>query len=103
MTKPITTTLMLIGIVSVSGAGALAPSEYPVAGTQPSQRPAGAPVIREVQKTAGWYEQALTGITKPYPTSLRFLESQGNWYTPFNHPGMYGRYDIRGWHSMPRD
>ena len=27
-----------------------------------------------------------------------FLEDQGNWYTPFNHPGMTGRYDIRGWH-----
>jgi hypothetical protein len=101
MTKHITTLLMLVGLVWVIGPTAVTAGEYPIAGTQPSQRPAGAPVIREVQKPEGWYEQALTGITKPYPASLRFLENQGNWYTPFNHPGMYGRYDIRGWHSMP--
>mgnify|MGYP001825508724 CR=1 FL=1 len=101
MTKHIVTALMLLVLVSDFGIGAVTAGEYPIAGTQPSQRPVGAPVIREVQKPEGWYEQALTGITKPYPASLRFLENQGNWHTPFNHPGMYGRYDIRGWHSMP--
>ena len=73
---------------------------FPIAGTQPYQRPAGAPVIREVQKPEGWFTRALTGISQPYPASLRFLEDQGNWYTPFNHPGMLGRYDIRGWHGQ---
>jgi hypothetical protein len=73
--------------------------DYPVAGTQPSARPAGAPVVREVRKPEGWYTEALTGITKPYPPSLGFLEDQGNWYTPFNRPGMVGRFDIRGWHQ----
>ena len=71
--------------------------EYPIAGTQPSQRPAGAPQVSEVVKPEGWYAEALYGISKPYPSSLKFLEDQGNWYTPFNRPGMGGRYDIRGW------
>jgi hypothetical protein len=91
---------ILIGIGAVQGAMALADDGYPIAGTQPSERPAGAPMIREVRKPEGWFTRALTGISRPYPPSLRFLEDQGNWYTPFNHPGMYGRYDIRGWHSQ---
>jgi hypothetical protein len=37
-------------------------------------------------------------VSQPYPASLRFLEDQGNWYTPFNRPGMLPPYDIRGWH-----
>jgi hypothetical protein len=72
---------------------------YPIAGTQPSARPAGAPVVREVRKPEGWFSEALTGVDRPYPSSLGFLEDQGNWYTPFNRPGMVGRYDIRGWHQ----
>lgn len=70
-----------------------------IAGTQPDQRPTQAPEITEVNKSAAWYEQALTGLQPPYPPSFRFLEDQGNWYTPFNHPGMTGRYDLRGWLS----
>ena len=46
-----------------------------------------------------WYQRALTGVAPPYPSSLRFLEDQGEWYTPFNHPGMTGPYDIRRWHD----
>jgi len=72
---------------------------YPIAGVDPSQRPVGAPVIETVVKPAGWYTTALTGISQPYPQSLRFLEDQGNWYTPFNEPGMAPRYDIRGWYT----
>ena len=71
---------------------------FPIAGTNPSQRPQGAPVIRTVERDPSWYATALTGISQPYPNSLRFLEDQGNWYTPFNRPGMTGPYDIRGWH-----
>ena len=41
------------------------------------------------------------GIEPPYPESLRFLNDQGGWYTPFIAPGMTGPYDIRGWHSAP--
>ena len=87
-------TLIMIATDSVA--------EYPVAGVEPSQRPAGAPVIREFKKGDEWYAQAKTGITKPYPPSLSFLEDQGPWYTPFNHPGMMGSYDIRGWHKAKR-
>lgn len=43
--------------------------------------------------------RALTGGEPPYPASLRFLEDQGAWHTPFTHPGMTGPYDIRRWHG----
>ncbi len=94
------TIAVLLAAVSGPMLGDTLEGGYPVAGTQPFQRPAGAPVISEVQKTEGWYTRALTGISLPYPASLRFLEDQGNWYTPFNHPGMHGRYDIRGWYGQ---
>lgn len=95
----VSTVTMTIGIAAVPVVWAASDNGYPVGGTQPSQRPAGAPVIRTVDKPAGWYTRALTGISRPYPASLRFLEDQGNWYTPFDRPGMIGRYDIRGWHD----
>lgn len=76
------------------------PSSYPIAGTQPDQRLPGAPTINQLAKSKGWYQQALTGLQKPYPHSLRFLEDQGNWYTPFTRPGMTGPYDLRGWHRQ---
>lgn len=76
-----------------------APTGLFVAGVIPSERPAGAPEITQVRHDADWYAQALTGVSQPYPGSLKFLEDQGNWFTPFTHPGMHGRFDIRGWHS----
>ncbi len=72
---------------------------YPIAGAQPDQRPSGAPTITQASKEDGWYAQALHGLSAPYPASFKFLENQGNWYTPFTHPGMTGRYDIRDWHQ----
>ncbi len=72
---------------------------YPIAGVQPDQRPAGAPTIAQTNKGNGWYVQALHGLSTPYPASLKFLENQGNWFTPFTRPGMTGPYDIRGWHQ----
>lgn len=87
--------LAVVALCSFSG---FASADYPIAGVDPSQRPVGAPVITSVDRDANWYNQALHGVTRPYPSSLRFLEDQGNWYTPFNHPGMPGPYDIRGWH-----
>lgn len=72
-----------------------------IAGTTPSERPANAPVIAEAHKDAAWYATALTGVEQPYPYSLKFLEDQGNWFTPFDHPGMTPPYDLRGWHSNP--
>lgn len=71
-----------------------------IAGVEPSVRPEGAPVITEMAKDAAWYSLALTGVSQPYPASLRFLEDQGAWFTPFIHPGMTGPYDIRSWHSQ---
>jgi len=90
---------LLCSVIGGSAASTSAMAEYPVAGVDPHQRPANAPVITEVQKDHAWYMRALTGVSEPYPASLRFLEDQGNWYTPFNHPGMTEPYDIRNWHK----
>jgi hypothetical protein len=76
-----------------------APEPPFIVGTEPSVRPPWAPRIRVFQKDAEWYRRALTGILPPYPSSLRFLEDQGPWYTPFTHPGMTSPYDIRNWHG----
>ena len=71
-----------------------------IAGENPDQRPAGAPVKSDTEKKDNaWYGDALFGVTQPFPRSLKFLESQGDWYTPFSHPGMPGRYDLRGWQN----
>lgn len=70
-----------------------------IAGTNPAERPANAPTITEVQKDATWYASALQGVSQPYPASLRFLENQGNWFSPFTHAGMPPPYDLRGWHT----
>lgn len=86
--------LMLLVLIS-----AVVVAEYPIAGTAPSQRPVNAPVISAVVHPGVWYTAALHGVSRPYPHSLRFLENQGNWHTPFNRPGFRGRYDIRGWHQ----
>ncbi len=75
-------------------------SDLPIAGLDPSQRPEGAPRILTVNRSGEWYRGALHGVARPYPHSLRFLEDQGNWYTPFTRPGMPGRYDIRGWYGQ---
>ena len=69
-----------------------------IAGTTPSKRPVDAPVITENIKDGNWYAQALRGVDRPYPYSLRFLEDQGDWFNPFLKPGMTGPYDLRGWH-----
>ncbi len=86
--------------VETVGAPALPEGQYLyVAGVAPSVRPAGAPVITEFVKTPEWYAQALSGVSQPYPESLKFLEDVGGWWAPFIHPGMTGPYDIRGWHA----
>lgn len=71
-----------------------------IAGVEPYQRPAGAPTITTVHHDRDWYMRALHGIAPPYPADFRFLEDQGNWYTPFDHPGATGRYDIRNWYRQ---
>ncbi|MCU7844777.1 MAG: hypothetical protein KZQ93_13150 [Candidatus Thiodiazotropha sp. (ex Monitilora ramsayi)] len=74
-------------------------ADYPIAGVEPSIRPENAPAIEWVNHNKAWYESSLTGIQQPYPKSLYFLDNQGDWYTPFNRPGMTGRYDLRKWHQ----
>jgi len=91
-------TLLAI-IAAISFVDVALGDEYPIAGLDPSVRPAGAPVITFYPKDAGWYRYALTGVIPPYPSSLRFLEFQGAWHTPFVRPGMTGPYDIRNWHG----
>ncbi len=88
--------------LAVLGGAALAAQDggaYPVAGLKPDQRPAGAPVISFMQKDAAWYSRALSGVSKPYPPSLWFLDNQGAWFNPFQHPGMLPPYDIRSRHK----
>ena len=70
-----------------------------VAGLAPHQRPQGAPVIKVFTPDSAWRARALTGIGAPVPASLRFLDDQGAWYPPFNHPGPPGYYDLRNWHG----
>ena len=70
-----------------------------VAGLAPHQRPEGAPAIKEFTSDPAWRARALTGASAPVPASLRFLDDQGAWYTPFNHPGGPGYYDLRRWFS----
>ena len=84
----------------LTGSTTMVAAEYPMAGISPWQRPLGAPVITTVDHPGAWYTAGLHGVSRPYPYSLRFLEDQGNWYTPFIRPGMPGRYDIRGWHDQ---
>ncbi len=74
-----------------------------VAGLAAHQRPAGAPVVREFAPAPRWRSYSLTGVSEPVPASLGFLNSQGAWYTPFNHPGMPGYYDLRNWHHGSRE
>jgi len=91
--------LMLLLAFGLSSGQVAAEYSFPVGGLTPSQRPAGAPVISTFDKDAAWYNHALHGVARPYPHSLRFLEDQGAWHTPFNRPGMPPPYDIRGWHT----
>ena len=90
--------LIAMAIMSVLSGSGVAHAEF-IAGVDASKRPENAPVITKAQKPADWYEKALHGVTAPYPYSLHFLENQGNWFNPFIHPGMRGRYDIRGWYQ----
>ena len=91
---------LLLLTAALAVASDSAESQHPfVSGIEPSKRPAGAPVIQEFSKNDGWYARARKGVQEPYPESLRFLEDQGAWYTPFDHPGMPPPYDLRNWHS----
>jgi hypothetical protein len=91
------TALAVTGMLAMNSA--LPAEDAHIAGLEPSMRPAGAPVIALYPKDTAWYRYALTGVSRPYPASLRFLEDQGAWHNPFVRPGMTGPYDIRNWHG----
>ncbi|QLQ26068.1 MAG: hypothetical protein HZT41_15525 [Dechloromonas sp.] len=90
--------LMLLLGPLLAGANVLAEAPVFVAGLAPYQRPADAPVITVFEQTPEWQARAMRGITPP-PTGIDFLKYQGAWYTPFIHPNLTGRYDIRGLHA----
>ncbi len=85
-------------LVLVAAGASVSAQDILIAGVNPAERPAHAPEITTEAKDPQWHADALTGVSEPYPDSLRFLEAQGSWFTPFSHPGMTGPYDIRGWH-----
>ncbi len=91
---------LVVLLAAVLASAASVHADVAVMGLAPAQRPEGAPWIDHVNHTGDWYSHALRGVDQPYPHSLRFLEDQGNWHTPFNRPGMTGRYDIRGWYQQ---
>ena len=88
--------IALFGMLTVVGVSTAEISGF-IAGLEPASRPAGAPVITHFEQTPVWQAQALRGITPPH-AGLDFLKYQGAWYTPFIHPNLLGRYDIRGLH-----
>jgi len=96
---PKTLPTIMVSVFMLGQSGIAAAQTYPIAGSAPYQRPEGAPTLVSVNHGPPWYANALTGVAQPYPVSLRFLEHQGNWYTPFNRPGMLPPYDIRHWHQ----
>lgn len=85
--------------LALSAAAWAAAGAYPLAGSEPDRRPQTAPRI--VAPPPQDRRIVLHGIAEPIPASLKFLDDQGSWYTPFAHPGMTGLYDLRGWHTSP--
>jgi hypothetical protein len=95
LTTAMTLLVAQCGTIAVHAAPSLA---HPVAGLAPFQRPANAPV--QTAPPVLDARQALRGVSSPVPDSLKFLNDQGGWYTPFTHPGMTAPYDLRGWHAV---
>ena len=97
--------MLMAAVVALTSAASAHPASSAgtgwVAGTTPDRRPEGAPVLSQYLKPPQWLASATQGITQPLPSSLRFLDDQGGWYTPFTRPGMPGPYDIRGLHRAP--
>ena len=96
LTAILTVLIVQCSAIAVHAAPSL---PYPVAGLTPFQRPANAPVLRASPVLDA--RQALHGVSSPVPDSLKFLNDQGVWFTPFTQPGMTGLYDLRGWHAAP--
>ncbi len=84
---------------AVGIAGDKPPAYRYLAGSAPFQRPANAPVIKSRNVTPELRALALRGVVEPVPASLKFLNDQGAWYTPFDQAGMPGYYDLRQLHT----
>jgi hypothetical protein len=84
---------------AVGIAGDNPPAGRYLAGSAPFQRPADAPVIKSRNVTPEMRAHALRGVVEPVPASLKFLNDQGAWYTPFDQAGMPGYYDLRQLHT----
>lgn len=84
----------LLAVAGIVNSPAAVADEF-VAGTTPDRRPHNAPRINILKHTPAMRARALRGVSKPIPPSLRFVDDQGGWYTPFTRPNMPGRYDIR--------
>ena len=91
----------IVPLVALATAASAQTPAY-IAGVQPDSRPAAAPRIERFEKPAGWLGRATRGVEKPHPDSLKFLDDQGAWYTPFTRPGMTGPYDIRHLAPVPK-
>lgn len=89
----------VIAAFSLTHVARAADDTFFVGGTTPDRRPENAPRLSAFDKNDAWYAHARTGISEPFPASLKFLDDQGGWFNPFIQPGMTGPYDIRAWHA----
>lgn len=87
------------GATETQGATPAATAAPVIAGLQPDRRPEAAPRITTAHTDARGKERRLTGVLKPWPGNVEQMAEQGGWYSPFFHPGMPGRYDLRQWHA----
>lgn len=91
---PLTFAILLSFAGPLSAPVSVVAQEF-VAGTAPDRRPLGAPRVDVFTLTPELRAKALRGVSKPVPPSLRFVEDQGGWFTPFTQPNMPPPYDIR--------
>ncbi|MFV0366868.1 MAG: hypothetical protein ACK5KM_00260 [Hyphomicrobiaceae bacterium] len=89
--------LMMTGFLGAAATSAFSEARV-VGGITPDRRPEGLPREERSGLTQKARQDALRGVVQPYPPSLKWLDDQGGWFTPFSHPGMTGPYDIRQWH-----
>ncbi len=85
--------------IGVTWAGVALAEPNVIGGITPDRRPEGLPTVGQTGLTQAGQERILHGVSRPYPPSLRWIEDQGGWFTPFANPGMTGPYDIRNWHQ----
>ena len=90
---------LIVSGLGFSNISKLSAAEF-IAGVEPGMRRTDIPVITQIKRDPNWQKNALSGISAPTPQHvLNFLKDQGEWFSPFLHPGMSAPYDIRGWHK----